>query len=165
MQLQYREGKIEDRQQLREVALISYGGFEKILTKENWSKLHRNLGSEDFYTNILKIAKCFVCEIENKIIGTAYLVPSGNPTEIFESDWCYLRMVGVHPNYQGNGIGKQLTQLCIEYARQTDEQIMALHTSEFMDSARYIYEKLGFERIKELRPIFGQKYWLYQMKL
>ncbi|MEZ4983944.1 MAG: GNAT family N-acetyltransferase [Saprospiraceae bacterium] len=165
MNLNFREGNTKDLKQLREVALASYGVFEKELTKENWEIFFKNLDSEDSYTHILKISKCFVCEMDDKIVGVAYFVPSGNPTEIFEASWSYLRMVGVHPDYQGNGIGHQLTQLCIEFAKQSNEQVIALHTSEFMNSARYVYEKLGFKKIKELQPLFGKKYWLYQMML
>ena len=89
MELKFREGNISDLKQLREIALASYGEFEKVLTNEDWNDLYSNLNSEASYANLLKIAKCFVCEIDNKIIGVAYLVPSGNPTKIFESDWYY----------------------------------------------------------------------------
>ncbi|MEM6807228.1 MAG: GNAT family N-acetyltransferase, partial [Bacteroidota bacterium] len=135
------------------------------LTSENWEQFHKNLAAEDAYIHILKIAKCFVCEADDEIIGVAYFVPSGNPTEIFDASWSYLRMIGVHPDYRGKGIGIQLTQHCIEFAKQTNEHLIALHTSEFMDAARYMYEKLGFKRIKELQPLFGKRYWLYHMKL
>lgn len=165
MKFKFREGNIEDKEQLKELALVSYSQFEKVLTSESWNELYENLKSENSYSNILEISKCFVCEIENKIIGVAYFVPSGNPTEIYDSSWSYIRMVGVNPKYRGNGIGKRLTQNCIEYARQSNEHIITLHTSEFMDSARHIYEKLGFKRGKELKPIFGKKYWLYQIEL
>lgn len=165
MKFTFREGHIADKEQLREIALASYGAFEIDLTHKNWNEFYANLKSEESYTKILNTAKCFVCEIEHQIVGVAYFVPSGNPTDLFESSWSYLRMVGVHPDYQGNGIGRKLTLLCIEFARQSNEKIIALHTSEFMDAARSIYEKIGFKRIKELKPIFGKRYWLYQMKL
>ena len=165
MKLKFREGHIEDKQQLRTIALLSYREFESALTPENWNIFFKNLDSEESYINILKIAKCFVCEVDTKIVGVAYFVPSGNPTPIFQSNWSYIRMVGVHPDYRGNKIGHQLTQHCIEFAKQSNEKIIALHTSEFMDTARYIYEKLGFQRIKEIEPIFGKKYWLYRMNL
>ncbi|MFT4680691.1 MAG: ribosomal protein S18 acetylase RimI-like enzyme [Granulosicoccus sp.] len=74
-------------------------------------------------------------------------------------------MVEVNPIYRGNGIGRELTQMCIEFARKNNEQIIALHTSEFMDSARQLYETLGFKLTREIEPIFGMKYWLYQLKL
>jgi len=66
-------------------------------------------------------------------------------------------MIGVHPKYRGHGISKKLTQRCIEYTTQHGETILTLHTSEFMDAARHIYESLGFKRIKGLDPIFGKE--------
>jgi ribosomal protein S18 acetylase RimI-like enzyme len=165
MELKYREGNMADKGQLRELAIVSYGQFEKALTEENWAILEGKLNAQQSYSDMLGIAKCFVCEHEDKIIGVGYIVPSGNPTDIFEADWCYIRMVGVNPKFRGNGIGKELTQLCVDYARETGEQIIALHTSEFMDSARELYERMGFIRVKEIEPIFGKRYWLYQLRL
>ncbi len=154
-----------DKSQLRQLAKVSYGQYEKALTKENWATLNGKLNAKQSYSDMLEIAKCFVCEHKDQIIGVGYIVPSGNPTEIFEADWCYIRMVGVNPKFRGNGIGKKLTQLCIDYAKETGEQIIALHTSEFMDSARELYERMGFIRVKEIEPIFGKRYWLYQLRL
>ena len=75
-----------------------------------------------------------------------YLVSSGNPTKLFKENWSYIRFLGVNTKYRGNGIGKKLTELCIENAKETNEKHIALHTSEFMDSARKIYEKIGFRK-------------------
>ncbi len=165
MNLKFREGNSDDILKLRELAVVSYGQFEKILTTENWTKLYTNLAAESSYTDILKIAKCYVCEDENKIIGVAYIVPSGNPNDIFESNWSYIRMVAVHPMYSGNGIAKKLTQKCIAYARKSGESIVALHTSEFMDAARHLYGSLGFQIVKEVEQLFGKRYWLYHLNI
>jgi len=72
MELKFREGNIEDIEQLKKLAISAYGQFENILTKENWNKFYENIEAKESYTNILKIAKCFVCEIENEILGVAY---------------------------------------------------------------------------------------------
>ena len=165
MNLQFREGTQNDLNQLKDLAIISYGQFENDLSAENWKILSEKLESNNSYSEILKKAKCFVCEAENQIVGVAYIVPSGNPTEIFEANWSYIRMVGVNPKFRGLGISKKLTQNCIEFARTNGDKIIALHTSEFMNTARYIYESLGFKKIKELDPIFGKRYWLYQLEL
>ena len=34
-----------------------------------------------------------------------------------------------------------------------------------MGSARHIYEKMGFEILKEIEPRLGVKYWLYTLEL
>jgi len=92
-------------------------------------------------------------------------VPNGNPTDIYLTEWCYIRFVSVDPDFRGKGIGKKLTNLCIEKAKENGEQTIALHTSELMDDARHIYESLGFEIVKEIAPRLGKRYWLYKLEL
>jgi ribosomal protein S18 acetylase RimI-like enzyme len=95
----------------------------------------------------------------------AHIIPNGNPSDIFKTEWSYIRMVGVNPKYQGQGIAKSLTKMCIDKAKQTKEKTIALHTSEFMDAARHIYESLGFKVLHEIAPRLGKKYWLYTLDL
>ena len=161
----FREGTSNDKEQLKRLGLVSYRQFKSLLTEDDWAKLNSTLASEDLYSNLLKISKCFVCEDNREIIGMAFFIPQGNPTEIFQSDWSYIRMVGVNPSSAGNGIGKQLTKMCIDLAKSSNEHTVALHTSEFMDAARHIYESLGFKQIKELTARYGKRYWLYKLEL
>lgn len=165
MKLKYREGSQVDKQQLKGLAISSYSPFQHVLKEGDWKTLSDKLHDDSSYTSILEIAQCYVCEAEGKLIGVAYIVPSGNPTPIFDTAWSYIRMVGVDPAFRGKGIARKLTELCIAFARQSNEQIIALHTSEFMHSARALYEDLGFKRVKEIDPIFGKRYWLYQLEL
>jgi ribosomal protein S18 acetylase RimI-like enzyme len=113
----------------------------------------------------MKTSTCFLCESNKEIIGMAFLVSKGHPTSIFKSEWSYLRMVGVKPKFGGHGIAKKLTQMCIDLAKETNEQYIALHTSEFMDAARHIYENFGFKQIRELDLQYGKRYWIYLMDL
>jgi GNAT superfamily N-acetyltransferase len=106
-----------------------------------------------------------VCENANELVGMAFLIPNGNPTTIFEKEWCYIRLVGVHPKFEGKGIGRKLTQMCIDKAKETGEKTIALHTSEFQNAARHIYESLGFVKQKDLDLIYGKQYYLYTLKL
>jgi len=163
--MKYRAANLNDAGQLRQLALISYGQFQKILSEENWNKLRTHLTTEKLFPDLLNASRCFVCEHGNELVGMAFLVPQGNPTEIFQADWSYIRMVGVNPNYAGHGIGKKLTQMCIDFAKSTNETVVALHTSEYMNAARHIYEGLGFQQTKELEPRYGKVYWLYKLEL
>jgi len=164
--MNYRKGNNSDLEQLRELGLKSWTQFKNELTDDNWKSLSETIGSHKSYSNLLKTSECIVCENETKeIVGMAFLVPNGNPNEIYDEKWCHLRFVSVNPNYRGNGIGKKLTELCIESAIEKKEKTMALHTSEIMGSARHIYEKMGFEILKEIEPRLGVKYWLYTLEL
>lgn len=159
-------GKAADVQQLRSLGLTAWAPFEHSLTASHWQQLKASLESERTYENLLKQADCFVCTTaENQIVGMSFLVPRGNPTDIYENEWCYIRMVSVHPAYSGQGIGRRLTQQCILLAKQNREKIIALHTSEMMNKARHIYESLGFTVLRQLEPRLGKIYWLYTLHL
>jgi len=161
----FRTASDADIPQLQKLGLNAYGQFKTVLTRENWAKLNSILLSEKTYPELLAKSLCFVYEEDNKIVGMAFFIPKGNPTDIFQEDWSYVRMVGVNTDYDGKGIGKKLMQLCVDHARQTGEKFIALHTSEFMDAARHIYETMGFVQIKELEIRLGKTYWLYVKEL
>jgi ribosomal protein S18 acetylase RimI-like enzyme len=93
-----------------------------------------------------------------------YLVPRGNPTELFQDNLTYIRFLGVNTLFRGIGIGKKLTDLCMEYAKETNKKYIALLSSEFIDSARAIYEKRGFIKTKEIEYL-GKRYWIYLFDL
>ncbi|MGB1217635.1 MAG: GNAT family N-acetyltransferase, partial [Saprospiraceae bacterium] len=148
------------------LAVASWSGFKEVLTGENWNKLNGILNDPDIFIDLLNQSECILCtNIEGEIIGMAFLVPRGNPTHIYDADWSYIRFVSVHPDFGGKGIGKTLTEKCIKSAKENNEKIIALHTSEIMGKAISIYEKLGFRILRELEPSLGKKYWLYTLEL
>lgn len=161
----YRRARMSDLEQLKKLGLLAYGQFQNVLGNENWELMKANLKDDSTYLYLLKIAHAFVCENEDGIIAMAYLIPQGNPTDVFQSDWAYIRLVAVHPKYNGKGIGKKITEQCINFAKELGEKTIALHTSEFMNAARYIYENLGFSKVRDLGLIFGKQYYLYVLEL
>lgn len=161
----YRTGTIKDKAELQQLAIVAYSPFSTLMTAENANKLITGLNDEEKMISLINNSKCFICIDQNKIIGMAFIVPHGNPWQVFKTEWSYIRMVAVHPDYRGKGIAKQLTNMCITFAKDTHETTIALHTSEFMDDARHIYESIGFKKLQEIEPIFGKKYWLYLLDL
>jgi len=164
--MHYRQGDIKDLEKLQQLAIITWGQFKKDLTQENWQKLSDLLSNEKTFLELLENSQCIICETEHlEIVGMAFLVPRGNPTEIYDKQWSYIRFVSVNPAFGGQGIGRKLIQKCIEKAIQNKEQIIALHTSEIMKKAIHIYESLGFKILREIEPHLGKKYWLYKLDL
>lgn len=164
-ELTYREATVSDIEAIKQVTQAAYSQFYNILSAENVNAWQAMLGADKTYYDLFKIAYGVVCEENNSIIGSAFLVASGNPYQWFEKEWAYIRLVAVQPNKEGNGIGKMLTQLCIEKAKQNGEKIVALHTSAFQNSARHIYETIGFEKLKDIGMLFGKLYYLYTLHL
>ncbi len=166
MNLHFENGKSQDLPELKQLAIDCWSQFQNVLINENWKKLKRTLHDDDTYADLLNNSECFVCKSsENKIVGMAFLVPNGNPTDIYQADWCYIRFVSVHPDFEGKGIGRRLTEICIEKAKQNSEKTIALHTSEIMGKAMHIYENLGFKILKEIDQRLGKRYWLYKLDL
>lgn len=164
-QFNYRRATLADANGLKNLALLAYGQYASVLGENNWAVMKHNLANETMYVQLLKQSACFVCESGGKIVGMVFLIAHGNPTAFFETDWAYIRLLGVDPAYEGKGIGKRLTQHCIDFAKETGEKTIALHTSEFQHTARYLYERLGFKKLKELELIYGKRYWLYTLNL
>ena len=161
----FRIAETGDSKQLQELGLLSYGQFFPLLSNEAKEKFETNLKDEKKVIELLNTSTCFICLSDEKIVGMAYILLSGNPWDMYPADWSYIRMVGVNPSYSGKGIGKKLTAMCVDFAKSNNEKIIALHTSEMMNAARHIYESLGFKIVRELEPRFGKRYWLYTMKL
>lgn len=166
MIMKIRLGNFSDLSAVKHLGQETWKQFEKELTLENWRQLSSIVSSESVYEDLLLNSTSFICENEiGEIIGMSFLVPSGNPTEIYTKEQCYIRFVTVSEKYKGLKIGQKLTERCIEFAKLNGEHRIALHTSEFMNKARHIYEKLGFRIIKEIEPRFGKKYWVYELIL
>jgi ribosomal protein S18 acetylase RimI-like enzyme len=161
----YRTADPKDVTALQELGLASYGRLKNVLTPENWIKMEFVLSSDETFPVLVSSCFPFVCEENARLLGMAFLVPSGNPTKIYSADTSYIRMVGVHPDADGRGIAQQLTSLCIEKAKETGEKTIMLHSAEIMYAARHIYEKLGFKKIRILDSHYGLEYWLYQLDI
>lgn len=164
--MEIRRGTIQDLDQIRNLAIEEWSRFEHLLSPDNWLKLRATITSENTFSDLLINAICFVCiNNEDELTGVSFLVSSGNPTTIYSAEQCYIRFVTASSKYKGQKIGERLTEKCIEAAKENNESCIALHTSVFMPAARHIYEKLGFVIVRELEPILGKQYWLYEKKL
>lgn len=161
----FRKATAAELPALKELAVLAYGQNKDKLEEGGWQKMCANLENDETYLKLFDIATCFVCEKDKQLTGMGFFIPSQNPFFVFEAGWSYIRLIGVHPAHGGRGIGRKITELCIREAKNTGEKLIALHTSEFQNAARHIYNNLGFKQMKELDPIFGKRYWLYTLDL
>lgn len=66
------------------------------------------------------------------------------------SDAAGIRLLAVAPECRGKGVGKALTQFCIEQALDLGKSKVILHTTRAMETAWTMYERMGFERFSEI---------------
>lgn len=161
----YRMATARDQAAVQALGIISYGQHAPVLGEENWEKLRTVFANDALWHGLLQTSTCFLCTQGEEIVGMAFLLPNGNPWDIFPAEWAYIRMVGVHPQHQGKGIARKLMEQCIAEATRTGEHTLALHTSEYMNAARSLYEQLGFRVLREIPPRLGKRYWLYTLSI
>lgn len=102
-----------------------------------------------------------VAVIENQVVGYITILVNP-PTPDGKAMWMrmrpYIGYVGVLPNYRGLGIAKKLVGEGSRRALQyTGENFIYLETEEINETARKLYERLGFEVVppETLRELFN----------
>lgn len=70
----------------------------------------------------------------------------------FSDEICELKRMYVRPEYRKAGLGRKLTELMIEKARQIGYKYMYLDTMPGLESAVRMYAKMGFYEIEKYYP-------------
>lgn len=83
----------------------------------------------------------FFAKDGEEIVGTASLLKKTN--EIFE-----LGKMAVSKNSRGLGVGNQLMEHCMEFAKQQDIRELILYSNTKLEPAIHLYKKYGFEEIE-----------------
>jgi len=60
------------------------------------------------------------------------------------------RVLAVPPEARGLGVGRLLTEWCIDRARAAGAVSLVIHTTDYMDVAQAMYRRMGFERDEQL---------------
>lgn len=77
-------------------------------------------------------------------------IPGGHPRPPLRPDQAHVRMLGVHPDAQGRGIGRRLMEGAAEEARRAGKRQVTLETTEAMVTAQRLYESMGYVRGDDL---------------
>ena len=89
---------------------------------------------------------------DGRIVGSATLELDGRTDDEdgpLAADEAHIRMLGVHPDARGAGIGKRLMAACEDRAREAGRARMSLKTTTVMRAAREMYSGLGYERTED----------------
>ena len=148
-----------DAEAVNRVALAAFAQYEGVYS--DWEALTRGVGA---MAALAESARILVAEDPaGKVVGAVAYVPphSGPRAEFFEPEWPIVRMLVVDPAARGRGIGRRLTEECIDRARRDGAAAIALHTSPAMEVALALYLRMGFRLEMRVPDRFGVPYAVY----
>lgn len=95
-------------------------------------------------------AQVLVAELDGRIAGSVLFYADASSEGLgLPRGWAGFRKLAVHPALRGRGLGRSLTEHCVEMADRVGVSAVGIHTASFMTAACRIYEQLGFRRCPE----------------
>jgi GNAT superfamily N-acetyltransferase len=127
-------------------------GFPSTTEQPEYYNLLANIGSltENPKTRLL-VAATADGEIGGGVVyfGDMKYYGSGG-TAVNEKNAAGFRLLAVSPSARGKGIGKLLTNACLQTAKDEQLKHMIIHSTKAMEIAWGMYEKMGFKRAEDL---------------
>jgi GNAT superfamily N-acetyltransferase len=85
----------------------------------------------------------WIAELDGRRVGCVFCVADDDPAT------ARLRILLVHPDGRGTGLGRRLVDRCVAFARDAGYERMRLWTNHPLTAARRIYLDAGFELVAE----------------
>lgn len=155
MELSYRVANHKDIEAIREIANKTwFVTYEPILGKEQPKFMFDEIYSEAALAKQMDDGQTFILQYlaENLLAFASYSVKEGE-------EFTYkLNKLYLNPDFQGGGYGKKLITFVEKNVKSLGAKNLDLNVNRY-NKARFFYEKVGFEIIKEEDIPFGG-YWM-----
>jgi ribosomal protein S18 acetylase RimI-like enzyme len=100
-----------------------------------------------------KAGALLVAVEEDRLLGTASLLGAGAPgTRLARAGEVELRLIAVHPDARGRGIGDTLVRMSLTAAVGLGADAVVLDTGSLNLPAQRLYERVGFQRQHDRIP-------------
>ena len=148
--LKIRGARSGDRDAARKITLSAFQQYAALMPPPRWEGYRENILAT--LTDIAP-AQHIVAEKEGVILGSVLLYPPGTAFSTPEEGplTCpEVRLLAVAPEARGQGIGTALMEECIRRTHQLGAVCLNLHTTDMMQVAMRMYERMGFVRTPEM---------------
>lgn len=88
-------------------------------------------------------SRYFVVEDQGRIFGGAGIAP----LKAGGSEVCELQKMYFMPEVRGKGLGREMIQCCLDFAKRCEYNLCYIETMPNMLDAQALYKKVGFEYI------------------
>jgi len=89
--------------------------------------------------------------ISNELAGMVIVVPANSQASFkAKESECEMHLLGVHPKFRGQGVGRGLVEKSLTFAKENDLTKMILWTQKSMKEAQALYGSSGFIKCGEM---------------
>lgn len=138
-ELEIRPARDDELDIVASLAVDAYAEYAEHMSPDAWSAFAQNIANVRGRSNEAEI---IVADRDGKLVGTVTLFTQRGT----QADSYGVRLLAVPPAERGTGVGRALMEHCIERARRDGKDRVVLTTTQEMESARDLYERLGFTR-------------------
>ena len=143
-----RDIRPEEFDAVAQLLQAAYQQYEKFMPADAW---------QFYLSDIVDVrgrmaeSDLIVAEVNGKLAGTITLYLGGRNQTVgnWPVGWAGARLLAVGPEYRGKGIGRALMDECIRRCRESGIKTIGLHTASFMEVAKNMYERMGFQCVPE----------------
>jgi GNAT superfamily N-acetyltransferase len=146
-----RDARPSDRDAIRQVTLSAYQEYAAGMPA-HWERYRQNILAT---LADVRPAEQIVAEQDRLILGNVLLYPTGTaltaPDGVsVRTQLPEVRLLAVVPAARGRGVGAALMKECIRRAGAAGASAVTLHTTDMMQAALRLYQRMGFVRAPAL---------------
>jgi len=166
-QFSIRDARDDERAAIQTLTLAAYAEYATIMAPTAWGALRQallaGLEAEGAVERI-------VAAQAGALIGSVLLYsPTANAygAAVTGAGWPELRLLAVAAAARGQGVGTALVEECMRRAQRMGASALGLHSSESLQSAIRMYERMGFVRAPagDFQPSGAELVMAYQLPL
>ncbi|MGG1252931.1 GNAT family N-acetyltransferase [Brevibacillus agri] len=159
-----RDANSQDRERIKQHLLDAHQQYEQHLSVDRWTRYKEEIAESAEGRQTIAF---LVADWGGEIVGSVQLFASSQAAydrPELEIHSPIIRFLAVSPQARGNGIAARLIGEAVRRSRELGAATLHLHTTDMMEAAVKLYERLGFARAADKDFFNGEthvkSYWL-----